>query len=330
MEAKVKISVIIPVYNLDRYVSACLDSVLAAARSANVDLEVICVDDGSTDGSGAILDGYASGDRRIHVVHRPNSGAGSARNAGMDVATGDWLTFVDGDDIWLANYLSTAEALIRRHPSSDIVSLACEPFEDRADAPEPSGSAAREAVFDVCACVPHALLRDVGVFPTLFRRDFVGAERFAGLVLGEDRLFVVSCLVRASSVVRSETVVHGYRLRADSAMRSSWRPEKTMSLVDYSFGSIQRLATCGKWVETGAFTSFLSGVLLAEAPKNCSLFSPAYRAVWSRWRKAVAEVDTRLMPSRHSFARRLILYASHFRVLSLLVARILRRLGVTR
>lgn len=104
-----KISVVIPVYNVERYLVRCLDSVLAAARGH--DCEVICVNDGSTDGSADILSRYAD---RVRVIAKENGGLGSARNAGLDVATGDYILFVDSDD-WIppqaiSAFVSVAEA----------------------------------------------------------------------------------------------------------------------------------------------------------------------------------------------------------------------------
>lgn len=89
------VSVIIPVYNVRDYLERCLDSVLSQTYG---NLEVIVVDDGSTDGSGSVCDAYASKDDRIRVIHQDNSGISSARNAALDVATGIWIAFVDGDD----------------------------------------------------------------------------------------------------------------------------------------------------------------------------------------------------------------------------------------
>ena len=89
------ISIIIPVYNVAPYLRECLDSVLA---ESDADVECICVDDGSTDGSAAILDEYAKCDSRLHVIHQDNAGVSAARNAALAALTGDWFAFVDGDD----------------------------------------------------------------------------------------------------------------------------------------------------------------------------------------------------------------------------------------
>lgn len=89
------ISVIMPVYNVAAYLPQCLDSVLAQDHQ---ELEIIVIDDGSTDGSGAICDDYAARDSRIKVIHQKNAGAAAAKNAGLRIATGEYLNFVDSDD----------------------------------------------------------------------------------------------------------------------------------------------------------------------------------------------------------------------------------------
>lgn len=89
------VSIVVPVYNVERYLPRCLDSILAQSHA---NLEVIVVDDGSTDGSGAICERYAAADGRVKVVRRPNGGLSAARNTGMGHVTGRWVVFVDSDD----------------------------------------------------------------------------------------------------------------------------------------------------------------------------------------------------------------------------------------
>lgn len=90
-----KISVIVPVYNCAPYVERCVRSIMSQTHD---DLEIICVDDGSTDDSGLILDQLACEDARIQVIHQDNAGVSAARNAGIDAASGEFITFVDSDD----------------------------------------------------------------------------------------------------------------------------------------------------------------------------------------------------------------------------------------
>ena len=89
------ISVIVPVYNLGSYLADCIESIL---RSTVTDFELILVDDGSTDGSADVCDQFAGADKRIRVLHKANAGVSEARNSGLDMAVGDYIMFVDGDD----------------------------------------------------------------------------------------------------------------------------------------------------------------------------------------------------------------------------------------
>ena len=89
------ISVIVPVYKVEKYLHECVDSILAQTFR---DFELILVDDGSPDNCGAICDEYAAKDSRIRVIHQENQGLSGARNSGIDVARGEYITFVDADD----------------------------------------------------------------------------------------------------------------------------------------------------------------------------------------------------------------------------------------
>lgn len=91
------VSIIVPVYNIENYVSECIDSVISQTFR---DFELILVDDGSTDESGSICDWYAKNDKRIKVIHKANGGLASARNAGLESSSGDWIMHIDGDD-WI-------------------------------------------------------------------------------------------------------------------------------------------------------------------------------------------------------------------------------------
>lgn len=112
-----KISVIVPVYNAEKWLRRCVDSILAQTFA---DFELLLVDDGSTDAGGDICDEYARRDARIRVFHKPNGGASSARNVGLDNALGEWVTFCDADDLvypdWLNNF----------SPEDNVFDLKCQ------------------------------------------------------------------------------------------------------------------------------------------------------------------------------------------------------------
>lgn len=110
-----RFSIVIPVYNTAPYLAECLDSVLSQTI---VDFEVLAIDDGSTDSSAQILDEYAVKDARIHVTHIPNRGVSAARNLGIEQAQGEYLCFVDADDVITSNYLEALHSAMREEADS--------------------------------------------------------------------------------------------------------------------------------------------------------------------------------------------------------------------
>ena len=114
------ISIIIPIYNVEKYIHETLGCIINQTFN---NWECILVDDGSSDNSPAICDEYAKKDKRIRVIHKPNGGLVSARNAGYDVATGDWMMYVDGDD-WLdADCCQIMLDAIAENPDVDILNI---------------------------------------------------------------------------------------------------------------------------------------------------------------------------------------------------------------
>ena len=121
-----KLSVIIPVYNVERYLRQCLDSILVQTFT---DIELIVVDDGSTDQSGKICDEYAEKDSRIVVIHKKNGGLADARNAGLDVISGEYIAFVDSDD-WICPQMYETLLRYQEKTDADIVSCKIHFFSD--------------------------------------------------------------------------------------------------------------------------------------------------------------------------------------------------------
>ena len=118
-----KVSFIIPIYNVEKYLEQCVDSVL---NQTYQNIEVILVDDSSPDGCPAICDNYAQKDHRVKVVHKPNGGLSDARNAGFNVATGDYVIFMDSDDFWVSkDELETLMTKVRENPECDFIGFNC-------------------------------------------------------------------------------------------------------------------------------------------------------------------------------------------------------------
>lgn len=114
-----KVSIIIPIYNTSDFLESCLNSV---AKQSYKNLEVILIDDGSTDASGQIADNFAKKDSRFKVIHQKNQGQSAARNAGLKIASGDYISFVDSDDIIDKNFIAK---LLKPFENSKVVLSIC-------------------------------------------------------------------------------------------------------------------------------------------------------------------------------------------------------------
>jgi glycosyltransferase involved in cell wall biosynthesis len=118
-----KVSFIIPVYNAAPYLEQCVDSIIKQSYN---DLEIILVDDGSTDGSSVICDNFAKKDNRIKVLHKSNGGQSDARNKGVSIATGEYIIFVDSDDFWIGeDSLQKIMEVVNANLECDFVSFNC-------------------------------------------------------------------------------------------------------------------------------------------------------------------------------------------------------------
>ncbi len=197
-----KISVIIPVYGVENYISECVDSVL---RQEHAELEVILVDDGSPDGSGAICDGYALREDRVKVIHKENGGLSDARNAGLEAATGDYVLFLDGDDYWCD--AAAVSRLVERvaDTGADVVNysyLKC--FEDSgrqvpyfADVP---AMPKLESKAEQLSYLTERGLYIASACNKLIRRSLLDGLQFEEGVYSEDIQWCAQLLLRANSM----------------------------------------------------------------------------------------------------------------------------------
>lgn len=214
-----RFSIVIPVYNVEPYLRECLDSVLQQTYS---DWEAVCVDDGSTDGSAAILAEYAAHDNRIKVITQPNGGLSAARNTGLEHATGDYILFLDSDDWLEQNTLEiTNKALPTSHCTLPTIDMLCfggwrgKEEEQPAPATYPTGW----DYYNHCALTHHPF-PFVCVVLRCYRRQMLEENnlRFREGILHEDNHFTPrACLAAAQVRVLSDPLYH-YRLRPGSIM----------------------------------------------------------------------------------------------------------------
>ncbi len=223
------ISVIIPVYNPGEHLKKCLDSILGQTYR---ELEVILVDDGSTDGSDKVCDAYAAKDERIVCVHQPNGGVSKARNRGLSLAHGDYVNFPDSDD-----YLDTDafEYLMAR-----ITEYGCDAvnFETFVTYPERESahklSEKNYGLFDTQGAHAVMLAGEPFCCNKLYARKLVDGLQFReDIFRGEDSLFAHFALDRAKSVWFDERPLYHYVQSEESACRGVFRPSQLSALKLY-------------------------------------------------------------------------------------------------
>ncbi|MGI8682736.1 MAG: glycosyltransferase family 2 protein [Mycobacteriales bacterium] len=224
------ISVVVPVHNAEPYLQPCLDSLAAQAAS----VEVVCVDDGSTDGSEAVLDQYAARHPWLRVLHVANGGAGRARNLGVAAATGEFLAFADADDIVPRGAYDRLLDSVRRTGSDLVVGAVLRVSAGRT---WPSGLHSRailqpEARTHISRT--PSLLYDATVWNKLYRRDWWDAHglRFPEHSTYEDIVPALSAHVLARSVDVLTEPVYLWRLRDDGVPSRSSQRWRLVALED--------------------------------------------------------------------------------------------------
>ena len=211
------ISVIIPVYNVEAYLDACVRSVV---NQTYTELEILLVDDGSTDRSGALCDVWAARDARIRVIHKANGGLSDARNAGLEAARGAYIAFVDSDDRIAETMLEElCSALERAH--AGIAECGYTQFEAETEPAfrEGAGGALRsfEAEEALAQLLDGAALQVV-VWNKLYRGELFRTLRFEVGKLHEDVFFTYQAFGLCGRAAKTEAVLYGYRQRSGSIM----------------------------------------------------------------------------------------------------------------
>ncbi len=209
-----KISVIVPVYKTETYLDRCIENIVNQTYN---NLEIILVDDGSPDNCPEICDNWAARDSRIKVIHKENGGVSSARNAGLDAATGDYIGFVDGDD----------------YPDSDMYSYLLSGFDDAIDivrctyrkiyeneTVEEIANSGETAVKSSADFLNDLLLDNSinsNCWCKLYRRSVIGDVHFPlNIAIGEDHLFNYQVIKNSRKIMLCSCSKYNYLIRNDS------------------------------------------------------------------------------------------------------------------
>ena len=235
-----KVSIVIPVYNVERYLRPCVDSVLSQTLR---DIEVLLVDDGSTDGSPAICDRYAAEDVRVRVIHKANGGLSDARNAGLDAASGDLVGFVDSDD-WVDPRMFELLARAIQDEGADIAVCNFTYARNDPSRCEPADSVPHDELLtrrQAMRLLLHDQLIQSYVWNKLYRRELWDGVRFPMGRAFEDILTTWQVFDRAEHVWATPWAGYFYRMRQDSIVHEP----KVASQADCALANLDRLETLG-------------------------------------------------------------------------------------
>ncbi len=225
-----KISVIVPVYNTEQYLIGCLDSVL---KQTFQDVEIICVNDGSTDDSTTLLAHYQAQDKRFKVVTQANQGLAAARNAGLDVAKGKWICFLDSDDALPPNALKTLATVAEKTGYPIVASrkrLTMDEYNQAQNAVE------GEPKFQYCEGAGlKDFVRDNKIFSSscnkLFAASLFRKQRFTKGMLFEDWPVMTILFGQVEKYATTEIPCYVYRQDNQSITRSSFSEKKVQGYV---------------------------------------------------------------------------------------------------
>jgi len=243
-----KISVIVPIYKVETYLNKCVESIV---NQTYTDLEIILVDDGSPDSCPALCDEWAVKDRRIKVIHKENGGLSDARNAGLAVATGEYISFIDSDDWIEPNFLQFLWNALTR-TGAGIADCSTRLVDEDGQELSVRGMSKNE-ILDAVDALVH-LVKEDRVYQTvwnkLYRREVIDDIRFEKGKYNEDDYFTYQVFDRAKNVAIVANPLYNYLQRGGSIMGVGYNPRRLEGLQ----ARVLRMNYLQKYPETAALT----------------------------------------------------------------------------
>lgn len=284
------LSIIIPVYNIKNYIAFTLNSVV---NQTFHDFEVICVDDGSIDESADILDKYGAADKRFKIIHKVNGGVSSARNLGLDHASGEWIVFVDGDDALREDGLEIIYNAIHDNPSVDIVAYGVK-FVDSISNYDLLKQE-KENLVDVTTCnptVPFCALNHYTVWSSAFKLNMLQGLRFSNLKNGEDQLFYNHAVLKSQNYLEIKANLYYYLQRVGSAVNSAWSERKQEDLLNMNLQITENLIHSGRKIDKRWLRRWMGNLLTIN--KDVWKFPDAKLALYLSQQRATLKLALQL------------------------------------
>lgn len=220
---KPKISVVLPIYNVEKYLETC---VKAMTGQTYQNLEIILVDDGSPDGCPALCDELAKTDERIRVLHKENGGLSDARNAGTQIATGEYITFVDSDDVVTETYVEYLYSLVEKYGCDMSLCTHTVVFEDGKKIPYGDGT---DEMLDAKECLRRMLYHDVidtSAWAKLYRTDMAREILYPKGKLFEDIGTTYRFFLASGKIACGYQSQYFYMQRQNSIVSGKFNPHK--------------------------------------------------------------------------------------------------------
>lgn len=249
-----ELSIIVPVYKVEKYLPKCIDSILAQTFR---DFELILIDDGSPDNCGAICDEYAAWDSRIKVIHQVNAGVSAARNAGLDIASGTYLGFVDSDD-WIEPEMYETMIATAIEKQVDVVACGIKHFSERGELLfEELLSEQAYTSEQLCASI-YGMPNHIGgcIWNKIVRRHPVQDVRYrVGIAMAEDRLYLCDYFCFCNGAFKIGNALYCVLERSDSATHKQ-DASVPYEMITSSY-LLMKLAQKRPYLETPATDKFL-------------------------------------------------------------------------
>ena len=217
------ISIVVPVFNVEPYLSACIESIFMQTYR---NLEVIFVDDGSTDRSADILEDCAEKDPRVHIIHQNHQGPSGARNHGLDQCNGEYITFVDADDLLDNEYVEYLYCLAKRHGTKMSICKHRVVFGHRV---KDYGSDGQETVLRAEDCIERMLYDDgidTSAWAKLYHRSILEDIRFPEGKLFEDISTTYRLMLKSETIAIGNMSKYSYLMQIDSIVNSPFSMKK--------------------------------------------------------------------------------------------------------
>ncbi len=211
---KGKISIIVPIYNVEKYLNKCIDSIIEQTYK---NIEIVLVDDCSKDNSGKIADEYAKKDDRIKVIHKPNGGLSDARNAGMKIATGEYLMFVDSDDYLFPTSCEVMIEKITKEDADYVIGnyINCDENGDIWQTPVFNNEKYKTFKLDIRDYKDSFFIMNSSACNKIFKHDFIKKLdlKFKVGLPAEDAMFTTYCFIKSNKVYYIPDIMYAYRQR---------------------------------------------------------------------------------------------------------------------